>query len=235
MEYITQDDVCKIFERLFLEMQGVLAQLSQQVQQIQMQGQQIPEAHLRELLKREFENALTIKQGLVFEEFGVDADCLEEAVWEFMNEEDEKVVKSVERFQKLWENVSGERVVGRRPGKLLEEDQGELLDAEGTVEAAKVFFSALTMRMKELVQEYQEEGKSLQDPAVARELNMKFSSTGNDAGEDALKEQGISFRVFQASIEKNAANPSVGRALQMLQIQQQQEIMSMGVPMGPGM
>lgn len=236
VEYITQDDVCKIFERLFLEMQGVMAQLSQQVQQIQMSGQQIPEAHLRELLKREFENALTVKQGMVFEEFGVDADCLEEAVWEFMNEEDKKVVKAVERFQKLYENVSGEKVVGRRPGKeLVEEDIGELLDVEGTVEAAKIFFGALTMRMKELVQECQEQGKSLQDPAVAQELNVNFSTTGNEAGEDALKEQGISLKVFQASIENNAANPSVGRALQMLQIQQQQELMSMGVPMGPGM
>ena len=48
---ITEDDVCKIFDKLFLEMQGVLQQLSQQIQQIQMSGQQISEAQIRQALK----------------------------------------------------------------------------------------------------------------------------------------------------------------------------------------
>ena len=230
-EFITEDDVCKIFERLFLEMQNVLSQISQQIQQIQMSGQQIPQAQLMQLLKNEFERHLTLRQATVFEEFGVDADCLEEAVWEFLEEEDQhpQVVKAIERFQKLYENVSGEKVVGRRPGKEFVEEPVEVMDAEETIEAANVFFGALTSHMKELVESYKAEGKDLQDPAVARELNAQYSATGNDAGEDALKERGISFTSFQASIEKNATNPTVARALQMLQIKQQREIMSMGI------
>jgi hypothetical protein len=237
VEVITEDDVCKIFERLFLEMNNVLAQLSQQIQQVQMSGQHIPEAQIRQILKGEFERALMARQGAVFEDFGVDADCLEQAVWEFMADEKEhsKVVKSVERFQKLYENVSGEKVVGRRPGKEVEAEKVQLLDAAQTVEAAQVFFGALTARMKELVEEIQAEGKSLQDPAVAQELNMKFSETGNESGEEALKEIGITMGSFQASIQENIADPTVGRALQMFQMKQQQDLIAMGVPLAPGM
>ena len=237
VDVITEDDVCKIFERLFLEMNNVLAQLSQQIQQIQMSGQHIPEAQLRPLLKGEFERALMARQAQVFEDFGVDADCLEEAVWEFMADEEEhsKVVKSVERFQKLYENVSGDKVVGRRPGKEAAEEKVDLMDAVQTVEAAEVFFGALTARMKELVESVQAEGKSLEDPAVAKELNVKFAATGNESGEEALKEKGITMGSFQASIENNASNPTVARALQMLQMRQQQELMSMGVAMARGM
>jgi hypothetical protein len=62
---------------------------------------------------------------------------------------------------------------------------------------------------------------------------MKFSSTGNDFAEEALKEKGISMKSFQASIQKNASNPTVAQALQMIQMKQQQDMMSMGI--GPGM
>merc|ERR1719223_2351055 len=56
---IAEDDVCAIFDQLFVQMQSVLAQLSQQIQQIQMSGQSIPEPQLRQLLRQEFDRALT--------------------------------------------------------------------------------------------------------------------------------------------------------------------------------
>jgi hypothetical protein len=56
-DFITGDDVCKVFDRLFMEMQAVLAQLSHTVQQIQMSGQVIPEKQLRQLLITEYERA----------------------------------------------------------------------------------------------------------------------------------------------------------------------------------
>jgi hypothetical protein len=63
-------------------MQGVLAQLMQQIQQIQQSGQTIPEGQLKQLLGAEMERAL-VKQGMVIEEFDLSLDCLEEATWEF--------------------------------------------------------------------------------------------------------------------------------------------------------
>jgi hypothetical protein len=119
-DFISAEEVCKIFDRLFLEMQAVLAQLSHQIQQIQQSGQVIPEKQLRQLLKAEFERALGVKQKDVLEEYDMDEDCLEEATWEFLEKPEEhmKVKKAVERFQKLWENVSGESVVGQRPQNL---------------------------------------------------------------------------------------------------------------------
>mmetsp|Transcript_3352 Transcript_3352/g.9597 ORF Transcript_3352/g.9597 Transcript_3352/m.9597 type:complete len:281 (-) Transcript_3352:70-912(-) len=234
-EFITADEVVKIFDRLFLEMQAVLAQLSQQVQQIQMSGQQIPEKQLRMLLRGEFERALGIKQKVILDEYDMDEECLEEATWEFLEKEEEypKVKKAVERFQKLWENVSGESVVGRRPGQegeTKETEPTELLDAQKTVEAAEVYFDALTNAMGELVQGMKSQGKNLREPATAQELQMQFASVANEKGEEALKSMGITQTQFQKSIEANASNPVVGRSLAALQMKQQQALMSMGVP-----
>ena len=232
-DYITEEDVCKIFDRLFVEMQQVLSQIGQQIQQIQMSGQQIPEAQLRQLLKGEFERALMAKQKSVFEENDVDEDCVEEATWEFLEAPGKypEAKKSVERFQKLWENVSGESVVGKRPGKVDEEpkESFELLPSERLIEVAEVYFGALSNAMRELVDKYKEEGQDMSSPAVAQRLQLDFSSTGNDAGEKALKSEGCSLMQFQKSVEANASNPQVGRALAALQMKQQQELMQMGL------
>ena len=52
----------------------------------------------------------------------------------------------------------------------------------------------------------------------------------NEAGEDALQSMGISLNDFRGAIEKYSGDPEVGRTLTMLQMQQQQELMAMGVP-----
>jgi len=233
-EFITEEDVCKIFDRLFVEMQGVLGQLGQQIQQLQMAGQQIPEAQLRQLLKGEFERALGLKQKVIFEENDVDEDCLEEAVWEFLDTPDKypKAKMSIERFQKLWENVSGESVVGKRPGKAMEEiDVGsmEILEPERLIEVAEIYFDALTGAMRGLVQRYKEEGRDMNSPGVGQQLQMEFSTVADAAGDVALKNLGLSKQQFQKSIEAHASKPQIGRALQMLQMKQQQELMSMGI------
>lgn len=232
-DFITGDDVCKVFDRLFMEMQAVLAQLSHTVQQIQMSGQVIPEKQLRQLLVSEYERALTVKQKQALDEADMDYDCFEEATWEFLEKESEypKVKKSVERFQKLWENVSGESVVGKRKGVVApKEEVVELLSGTKTVEVAEVYFAALTSAMGDLVQEYKKEGKDLRNPTVAQQLQMDFSSLANDKGEEALKEMGITQMQFQKSIEANASDPQVGRSLAMMQMKQQQALISMGVP-----
>ena len=230
--FITGDDVCKVFDRLFMEMQAVLAQLSHTVQQIQQSGQVIPEQQLRQLLITEYERALTVKTKQALDEADMDDDCFEEATWEFLDKENEypKVKKSVERFQKLWENVSGENVVGKRKGGVQKEEEVvEILPAAKTIEVAEVYFDALTTTMGDLAAKFKEDGKDLRDPQVAQQLQMEFSSLANDKGEEALKELGISQLQFQKSIEANASDPQVGRALAMLQMKQQQALASLGV------
>ena len=86
---IQPEDVVAVFDDIFLHMQSVLAQLSQQIQQIQMSGQSIPEPQLRQLLKSEFDRALLAKQPGIFDKHDVDADCLQEATWEFMEKSDQ--------------------------------------------------------------------------------------------------------------------------------------------------
>ena len=233
-DYITEEDVCRVFDRLFMEMQQVLGQLSQQIQQLQMAGQQIPEAQLRQILKSEFEKALTQAQGRVYEENDVDADCLEEATWEFLDQAEKypKAKIAVERFQKLWENVSGESVVGKRPGQAdPEEEKIELLNPEQLVEAAEAYFGALTEAMGVLVQKYKDEGKDLRSPPVAQQLQMEFAACANDAGGSALTALGTDQNQFQKSIEAHASKPQVGKALAMLQMKQQKDLMALGVPM----
>jgi len=237
IDFVTGDDVCKVFDRLFMEMQAVLAQLSHTVQQIQMSGQVIPEKQLRQLLITEYERALAVKQQQALDEINMDYDCFEEATWEFLEKEEDypKVKKSVERFQKLWENVSGENVVGKRKGGSKEKtmvEAIEVLSAPKTIEVAEIYFNTLTNAMSDLVQGFKKEGKDLRDPAVAQQLQMEFSSVANDKGEEALKEMGITQIQFQKSIEANASHPQVGRSLAMMQMKQQQALISMGVPAG---
>jgi len=231
---IGADLVCKVFDRLFLEMQAVVVQLSQQVQQIQMSGQQIPEAQLRKLLTAEFERALTARQAQVYEDHDVDADCIEEATWEFVAKEDPKVVNAVERFQKLYESISGGTLVGRRPGVKVETKVAKIIDSAKTIEAASVYFVALSNVMREIVEQFKADGRNLQDPAVANDFQRQFASVANEVGEKALEGIGLTLTDFQASVEKNSGDPQVARSLQMLQMQQQKDLMEMGM-VPPGM
>lgn len=233
-DVITPEDVSKIFDALFVHMQGVLSQLGQQIQQIQMAGQQIPDKQLRQLLKAEFERALTEKQSKVFEENDVDESCLEEATWEFLGKPDEypHVKKSVERFQKLYENVSGESIIANNPSnrgnsKTIQSEQS--LSKTKLLEAADVYFSAVTKSMGSVVESFKEKGANLYDPSVGQQLQLQFANVANDAGEKALENMGISQNTFRSSIERHATDPEVGRALAMLQMKQQQELAAMGV------
>jgi len=236
---ITEGDVVDIFDQLFLQMQSVLAQLSQQIQQIQMSGQQIPEAQLRQLLQQEFERALKSMQGKVFEDNDIDEDCLQEATWEFLEDPEKypKAKKAVERFQKLYENVTGEKVVGRKQGGggtanaiTSGVDVAADITKDQLLEAAEAYFDALTKAMTNIVMQFKDEGKNLQDPKVAQALNMEFASAANDAGDDALKEKGLTSDGFRAAIEKYSQSPDVGRTLAMLQMKQQQQLQALGIP-----
>ena len=232
---IQPDDVIAVFDDLFLHMQSVLAQLSQQIQQIQMSGQSIPEPQLRQLLKGEFERALLARQKEIYDKHEVDEDCLQEATWEFMENGDEfpKVKACVERFQKLYENVTGERVVGRRPGGGVDAALVNVqeIPKEVLLEAASVYFDALTSAMGGIVTKFKSQGQNLRDPSVAQQLQMEFAAVANDAGEEALKQEGITLDGFKAAIEKYSSDPDVGRSLAMLQMKQQQQLMALGVPM----
>lgn len=246
---IQPEDVVTIFDTLYVHMQNVIANLSQQIQQIQMTGQSIPEKQLRQLLKAEFERALIAKQTLVFEENDVDEDCLREATWEFLQDEDKypKVKKSVERFQTLYETITKEKVVGRRPGdgkgakvgadsSTKGEDDSEdvtkviPMTKELTLEAAAAYFDALTSTMGYIVQRFKEENRDFRDPMVVQQLQLQFAAVANDAGEEALTKIGVNIISFREGIEKHQNDPAVGRALAMLQMKQQQDFIEMGLP-----
>eukprot|EP00584_Thalassiosira_punctigera_P000631 CAMPEP_0172527924 /NCGR_PEP_ID=MMETSP1067-20121228/2463_1 /TAXON_ID=265564 ORGANISM="Thalassiosira punctigera, Strain Tpunct2005C2" /NCGR_SAMPLE_ID=MMETSP1067 /ASSEMBLY_ACC=CAM_ASM_000444 /LENGTH=290 /DNA_ID=CAMNT_0013311751 /DNA_START=43 /DNA_END=915 /DNA_ORIENTATION=- len=238
---IGPDDVVAIFDKLFMTMQQVVMQLSQQVQQIQMAGQSIPEKQLRQLLKGEFERALTQCQAQVFEDNDVDADCLEEATWEFMESPEEypKVKRAVERFQKLYDSISGEETFGWTPNKAKKNDKAgkassakRELTPDELMKAATMYFEEITRKMVEMAKEWKESGKNLSDPQVSKQFQMEASTDGNEAGEEKImKEMGISMSEFRSAIDKHSRLPAVGQTLGMLQIKQQQELMAAGVPM----
>jgi len=228
---ITEAEVCKVFDKLFLDMQGVLSQLMQQVQQIQMAGQMIPEKQLKALLKTEMERALLVRQQVVLEQFDIEYECFEEATWEFLQDEDRypKVKKAVERFQALWDNATGSNVKGWRPGKDASAVSAaeDTMSPERTIEVAQVYFSSLTDQMRALVTQYKSENKNLQDPSVQQSLNMDFAKSANDAGEDALAALDVTLRQFETSVKAHSNNPQVARALAVLQMQQQQDMMAL--------
>ena len=238
-DLITPEDVTSIFDKLFMQMQQVVLQLSQQVQQIQMSGQVIPEKQLRQLLKSEFERALGQLQAQVFEEADVDADCLEEATWEFMEDGERypKVKRAVERFQALYESVSGVEVKGWHPNKGNESGatvgggNKKELTADELIEAATLYFDKITETMVEMANTYKAQGKDLKDPQISQKYQMEASTDANEVAEKALEETGISMSDFRSAIDKHSRIPRVGQTLGMLQLKQQQELMAAGVPM----
>ncbi|KAL7579165.1 hypothetical protein ACA910_011338 [Epithemia clementina (nom. ined.)] len=231
-EHITVEEVTRIFDRLFREMQAIFGQLLQQIQAIQMAGQNIPELQLRAMLRGEMERALAVKQKMILEEFEMDYDCLEEATWEFLEKEEDYpgLKTAVNRFQKFWENVSNEDHMGWRPGKSVDHPgpAPETLTEDRLVEVSQVYFDALTNQMKELVAQFKAEGKDMKSPVVQHHLNLEFSERGQTAGEDALKAEGVTMAQFEHSVKAHSDNPSVGRQLQMMQMKQQQELFSIG-------
>ena len=228
-EFITERDVCQVFEKLFMVLQQTFGNLMSQVQQLQMAGQMIPEAQLQGLIRQELERALMAKQGAILEAAGMDADCLEEAVWEFIREENPKVKAAVERFQKVWQNATGEQVVGWRPDGMVSGSapEEETLEAERTIQVAGVYFSALTQCMKDLVEQYKSAGKDLKNAEIQQDLNLEFAKSANEAGEAALGRLGVTQNQFEASVKAHANDPNVGRALGLLQMQQQRDLMAL--------
>ncbi|KAL3806067.1 hypothetical protein ACHAXA_011709 [Cyclostephanos tholiformis] len=246
-DFIAPDDVVTVFDKLFMTMQQVIMQLSQQVQQIQMSGQVIPERQLRQLLKAEFERALIACQDKVFEDNNVDADCLEEATWEFMERPEQypKVKRAVERFQKLYESISGEDVVGWTPrsdrtGGGGSDEVGypssavarkDLTPVE-LMTAATLYFDAITKSMIELSDAWKAAGRDFKDPGVVTQFQLEASTDANEAGEEKLEsEMGITMSDFRSAIDRHSRIPSVGQTLGMLQMKQQQELIAAGVPM----
>lgn len=242
---IAPDDVVAVFDKLFMSMQQVVMQLSQQVQQIEMSGQKIPEKQLRQLLKAEFDRALVACQEQVFEDNDVDAVCLEEATWEFMERPEEfpKVKRAVERFQKLYESVSGEDVVGWTPrGEGGRHDGGGASSSPAVARkdlspvelmtAAAVYFDAITKCMIELSDAWRAAGRDFKDPEVVMQFQLEASTDANEAGEGKLEsELGITMGDFRSAIDRHSRIPSVGQTLGMLQMKQQQELIAAGVPM----
>lgn len=206
-----------------------------------MSGQVIPEKQLRQLLKSEFDRALLAAQVKVFEDFGVDADCLEEATWEFIDQPNEypKVKRAVERFQKLYESISGETVAGWRPGKsgdatdetALAKPAPKELGPEELVKAAHVYFEALTFKMLEMAKVYEAAGKDLKNPMVAQTYHMEAATDANEAAEEALSKIGVAMNSFRTAIDKHSRIPAVGQTLGMLQMKQQQALQAAGIPM----
>jgi hypothetical protein len=224
-DFITESDVCKIFDQLYLELQNAFSQLMNQVQQLQMAGQRIPEEQLQIIMKQELERALRMKQGPIVEMAGLDMDCFEEATWEFIDQKNTKVQNAVERIQKLWQTATGEHVVGWKPGKELV--MSEPLGPDETIVAATAYFKALTDCMRRLIQEYEVQGKDLQSPAVQQQLNLDFGTQANEAGEAALEQLGYNQAQFEASVTAHKDNNDVARSLTMLSMQQQQDFATM--------
>jgi len=232
-DMISADEVSQVFDRLFRELQGIFAQLMQNIQMIRMQGQHIPEAQVMALVQKEMINALTAKQAQALEEYDMDYECFEQATWDFLDETNGNVDKypqvkrAVDRFQKFWANVSGQDdIEGWRPGK--EPVKIDVLSPERTVEVAQVYFDSLTVKMTELVSDYKEQGKDLQNPAVQQQLNVDFSEHAQKSGEDALLAIGTSMKQFETSVKAHSENPTVNKSIQEIQMKQQQDLMGIG-------
>jgi hypothetical protein len=223
---ITADEVVQIFERLYLEVQNVYAQLLQQVQQLQRMGQAVPPSQLKALFRQEMSRVLVLKQTAVCDEFDIDYDCWEEATWEFLQDDAHPgVLQAVTQLQKFWEHATDEPVTGWRPGQAAQEEEA-LLTAERVLEVAARYFDAHAQAFAELVQQYQADGRDTTEAATQQALQRDFGAamSQQDAGEAALEMEDVSMKCFEKSVAAHQNNPVVGRALGMMQMKQQQDI-----------
>ena len=114
-EFITADEVVKLWDQLYVEAQHIASAMFQQLQQLIQVGA-IPESQAGNFIANAILESLPKLQTKVCNEFGVEYDCWEEATWEFVNEGDVKVQKAVERFQSLFAHFTGNReFIGKRP------------------------------------------------------------------------------------------------------------------------
>ena len=247
-EFITADEVVKIWDRLFLETQQVVASTAQQIQPLIQMGA-IPESQARNIIANSIIELLPTSQTKVCNEFGVDYDCLEEATWEFIEDGDQKVQKAVERFQSLFANFAGNReFVGKRPSKIDRRkepsptafaergatdiddlDTERTLSADELIQAAQAFFNAATAAAKIVTDNAKANNVNLQDPAEAQALVQELGTVTESLTEKALKEFGLTTTSFQTTISAQAQNPKIGRALLMVQQEHMMAMESMGL------
>ena len=225
---IAADEVAQVFDCLFMEMQGVVSQLMQLLQALQMSGQNIPDQQLKGLLRAEMERALLAKQEKVVNGFDMDYACFEEATWEFLEDSVAfpRVAKAVDRFQKLWEGVTGDEVTGWRPGKATAKH--EILESDTLIALAEKFFEAQTESMRHVIADYKDKNRNLRDPSIQQQMNFDFTRRASDVGETVLAKEGVTESQFQASIKAHSGDAAVARALAMMQLKQQQELGSLG-------
>jgi len=147
-----------------------------------------------------------------------------------------KAKKAVQRFQMLWENVSGEKVanLSAAAASTSAEDSSpainnKTLTKEQMLTSLELYFDTITNSMLEIVEKVKDKGENLSDPTVINKIQMDFASVGNDKGEEQLREKmGISLDVFKESIEKHSQDPEIARTLAMLQLKQQRSIAMLG-------
>jgi hypothetical protein len=255
-EHITADEVVKVWDRLFLETQQVVASTAQQLQQLLQMGA-IQESQARNIIANAIIDSLPKSQTKVCNEFGVDYDCLEEATWEFVAEGDSKVQKAVERFQALFANFAGNRdYVGKRPSSMmaqppsngttaargtgtatatggatdLDDDADDVdISPDDLIRAAQAFFAAATNAARATTQQAKMNGINLQDPSSAAAMVQDLGAVTETLTEEALQEFGLTTASFQAAISSQAQNPKIGRALMIVQQEHMMAMQSMGL------
>jgi hypothetical protein len=246
-DFITEDDVTQVFSRLFMEVQQTFNNIMQQLQQLQMAGQQLNETQVKMILKSELDRAIKIRYLELLKMYGdIEESCFEEATWEFLRDPVQypSVDQEVTRFQKLWERMVGQPVSGWRPWNEEGSDQSRttsnatgpspdlaILSPERTVQMAQVYFDSLIEHMRSCIAEMKKKDPSVnfRNPATGEQLHNLFAPTAQDAGEAALQAHGSTLDQFQLSVSAHAEIPSVGRALGVIQIQHQQQMQGLAL------
>lgn len=227
-DIITEDDVTDVFEKIFLEAQNKTAIVMQQVQQLQRMGNTLPEGQIQAALHETLTSAIETTQKAALEAAGIDEDCFEEAVWEFVvDDKNRKVITAVERLQRLWQSTTGEPVVGWTPGRTMAIP--DVLSPQETIVVAHEYYTALTNAIKSVVLKFQNNGHNMQSPSVQQELNMAAGTIGAQLAEEALQNMNVTQVQFEASVKAHSDNEDVARAITMLNLKQRQELQAIGL------
>lgn len=194
MPSVGPETVSKIFDKLRALMNANIAKI---MRRINAQGGQVPQALLTQYLVEHFETQLREIQALVFKEFDVTEEEMEEAVEYYEATREASVVESVNQLRQLYVNVGGS----------IELDLPEDFDVDKMCLVFGDYMAAVTEAQAAFSQQLQMI-KAKGGQVTAAQLSEAREAMMQEKISVVLKKHNLTTLLFQAAIEKYNDHPT---------------------------
>lgn len=191
---IPPETVTQIFGKLCALMNANLAQI---MRRLNAQGAQVPQAMLAQYLVEHFETQLRDLQTVVFKEFDVTEEDLEDAVEYYENERDASVVDAVNQLRQLYISIGGSVDIDLPPDLTVDK---MCIVFEEYMKAVMEAQAAFTQHIQNL--------KAKGTSATATDLTEARQQKMQEKVSVVLNKHNLNTLVFQAAIEHFNDHPT---------------------------